>query len=90
MLYRRTGLLIATHTEQNQKHINLPQVRVVPLPLTEIKLLDPYNGPRSGVLWIGKWEDRKDPAAYVKCLAQTQLPARIITSPTSLPKFRQR
>ena len=90
MLYRLPGLLIATHTEQNQKHINLPQVRVVPLPLTEIKLLDPYNGPRSGVLWIGKWEARKDPAAYVKCLAQTQLPARIITSPTSLPKFRQR
>jgi hypothetical protein len=89
ILYRLPGLLIGTHTEHNRTCIDLPQVRVLPLPLTTDLLLQDYTGPREGVLFIGKWEDRKNPALFCRVVAAAKLPARIITSPHSIDKFRR-
>lgn len=63
---------------------------LLPMPMSERELLEPYNGEKSGVLYIGRWEDRKNPEAFLKVIKETGLPAKIITNSNGKKKFEAR
>ena len=84
MVYRLPGYIIGTHTERNAKEINHSTALCLPLPLTAKDLLNPLTqeekDKQNGVLFIGRWEPRKDPEAYCDLIAQTKLPAKLLVS----------
>jgi glycosyltransferase involved in cell wall biosynthesis len=43
----------------------------------------------TGVLFIGRWEDRKNPKAFIKLIADTKLPAKVLTNKTGHKKFEE-
>ena len=55
--------------------------------MTEKTLLQTHIKPREGVLWIGRWEPRKNPEAFIEMIQQTGLPAKVITNATGAKKF---
>ena len=60
------------------------------MPMSERKLLEKYTGKTKGVLYIGRWEDRKNPEAFLKVIKETGLPAKIMTNANGKRKFEAR
>lgn len=63
---------------------------LLPMPMSERDLLTPNYEERSGVLYIGRWEDRKNPEAFLDVIKKTGLPAKIITNSNGKKKFETR
>lgn len=82
------GLYVGTQSKFNS--LQIENSFHLPIPLPEPSLLKEYNNPREGVLFIGRWEEGKNPELYCDLIEQTKLPARIITSDTSEKKFKDR
>ena len=80
---------------QSQKNVNeltkygAKNVALLRMPLSERGLLEEYTGPREGVLFIGRWEERKNPAAYLKVMKETGLPCKVMTNSTGATKFEK-
>lgn len=83
------GVITATHTELNSIAMSGEGIdsKVLPLSISEPKLLEEYTGERTGILYIGRWEDRKQPNRFIKLIKDTGLPARVMTSEKSAYKF---
>ncbi len=81
-------ITIGTQSEFNAAQFEKAQV--LPIPLYESDLLEEYHGERKGVLFIGRWEEGKNPEAYLDLIQHTKLPAKVMTSATSAKKFRER
>lgn len=62
---------------------------VLQMPIPDPELLQPYTGPRSGVLFIGRHEPRKDPKLFAKTIAATGLPAKVLTNKRGIKKFEK-
>ena len=62
----------------------------LPIPLPEKGLLQEYDNDREGVLFIGRWEEGKNPELYLDLIEQTKLPARIMTNANGAKKFEER
>ena len=60
------------------------------MPMSERELLTSDYSERKGVLYIGRWEDRKNPEAFLKIIKETGLPAKIITNTNGKKKFELR
>ncbi|MEP1206148.1 MAG: hypothetical protein ABJM29_16335 [Rhizobiaceae bacterium] len=90
-----TGLEIATQSQfnvQRMTQIGFPFVHkplVLPMPLPDLELLDPYVGPTDGVLFIGRHEPRKNPKLFAQAVAQTGLPAKVLTNKRGVAKFEK-
>ena len=65
-------------------------VQRLSMPMSERGLLEYNFGERRGVLYIGRWEDRKNPAAFLKVIKDTGLPAKIMTNANGKKKFEAR
>lgn len=63
---------------------------VLPIPFTERGLLEKYNKEREGVLFIGRWEEGKNPEQFLKVIEETKLPARVMTNANGAKKFEER
>ena len=80
---------------QSQKNVDemtkygAKNVSLLRMPLSERGLLEPNHGPRSGVLFIGRWEDRKNPAAYLKVMKEIKLPCKVMTNNNGAKKFEK-
>jgi len=61
----------------------------LPMSMTERDLLIPYTGEQKGVLFIGRWEERKNPAAYIKVMKETGLPCKVMTNTSGAKKFEK-
>jgi hypothetical protein len=83
------GIYIGTQTRRNVSEIKQSgkDAYYTPIQMTEQDLLIPHIKPREGVLWIGRWEPRKNPEEFVRMIAETKLPAKIITNSTGAKKF---
>jgi glycosyltransferase involved in cell wall biosynthesis len=81
------SLWIGTQSKFNQVH--LQNAYELPIPLPEKDLLKEYHKPREGVLFIGRWEGGKNPDLYVDLIAQTKLPARVMTNINGKKKFEK-
>ena len=92
-LLRVKGITIGTQTDRNKQELtqwlNQTNIFTLPIPMPETDLLNKHIKEKSGVLWIGRWEPRKNPEAFVKMIAETKLPAKIITNANGAKKFEK-
>ena len=83
------GIIIGTQSKFNQ--LNLSDTAFhVPIPITEQGLLEEHHTLREGVLFIGRWEEGKNPELYLDLIEQTKLPARVMTNANGAKKFEDR
>lgn len=83
-------LIVGTQCERNKTSLleqGCTNVKVLPMPMSERGLLEPNTGPRKGVLFIGRWEVGKNPETYVKVMAETGLPCKVMTNDNGKKKF---
>jgi glycosyltransferase involved in cell wall biosynthesis len=62
----------------------------LPIPITEKDLLTEYTGEREGILFVGRWEEGKNPELFIDLIRQTKLPAKVMTSPNGVKKFEDK
>jgi len=84
---------IGTQSKRNLDEllgIGVSAAKLLPMPMPELELLVPNSKERSGILYIGRWEDRKNPEAFLSVIKETGLPAKIITNINGKRKFEAR
>ena len=79
------GVTIGTQSKFNE--LQFENAEHLPIPLPEKGMLQEYDKPREGVLFIGRWEEGKNPELYLDLIEQTGLPARIMTNANGAKKF---
>jgi len=79
------GITIGTQSKFNQ--LQFTNAYQLPIPITEMGLLDEHHVLREGVLFIGRWEEGKNPDLYLELIKQTKLPARVMTNANGAKKF---
>lgn len=84
-----SGIYVGTQSKFNQLNIS-DTVYHLPIPITERGLLEEHHKPREGVLFIGRWEEGKNPELFIDLIEQTKLPAKVMTSPNGVRKFEER
>jgi hypothetical protein len=84
-----TNIDIGTQSKFNQLHLDESSYHL-PIPITEKSLLEEYHGPREGILFVGRWEEGKNPELFIDLIEQTKLPAKVMTSPNGVKKFEDR
>ena len=87
-----TDIFVGTQSDRNVTELlnhGAVNATLLLMPIPERELLEPYTGPQEGVLFIGRWEERKNPAAYLKVMKELQLPCRVMTNSTGAAKFKK-
>ena len=84
-----TNIDIGTQSKFNQVHLDESSYHL-PIPITEKDLLTEYTGGREGILFVGRWEEGKNPEMFIDLIEQTQLPAKVMTSANGAKKFEER
>ncbi len=82
------GIYIGTQSIYNKTQFDMAYH--LPIPLPERGLLVESTNKREGVLFIGRWEEGKNPELYIELIKQTGLPARVITSSNGAKKFEKK
>lgn len=80
---------IGTQSKFNQVHLDESSYHL-PIPITERGLLEEHHKPREGILFVGRWEEGKNPELFLELIEQTQLPAKVMTSANGAKKFEDR
>lgn len=86
------GVIIGTQSEHNLKELAKYKdinSKLLRMPMTERGLLNLKGTNKSGVLFIGRWEDGKNPEAFVKVIDETNLPAKVLTNSAGAKKFEK-
>ncbi len=81
------GITIGTQSKFNELEVGGYHL---PIPITERGLLEEHHKPREGILFIGRWEEGKNPELFIDLIEQTKLPAKVMTSPNGVKKFEDR
>jgi glycosyltransferase involved in cell wall biosynthesis len=84
-----TNIDVGTQSKFNQLNLDESSYHL-PIPITERDLLTEYNGDREGILFVGRWEEGKNPELFIELIEQTKLPAKVMTSPNGVKKFEDR
>lgn len=84
------GLWIGTQSKFNALELEDKGAWHLPIPITERDLLTEYDGDREGILFVGRWEEGKNPELFIDLIEQTKLPAKVMTSPNGVKKFEER
>jgi glycosyltransferase involved in cell wall biosynthesis len=84
------GLWLGTQSKFNETSMGFTNVWHLPIPITERGLLEEYQGEREGILFVGRWEEGKNPELFIELIEQTGLPAKVMTSPNGVKKFEER
>lgn len=87
-----SDIYIGTQTQKNILELQsygVDNCVLLKMPMSERELLEPYVGDKKGVLFIGRWEDGKNPEAYVKVMAECKLPCKVMTNSTGAKKFEK-
>jgi glycosyltransferase involved in cell wall biosynthesis len=80
---------VGTQSKFNQLHIHESSYHL-PIPITEKDLLEEHHTPREGILFVGRWEEGKNPELFLDLIEQTKLPAKVMTSANGAKKFEDR
>ena len=83
------GIVVGTQSIFNLLNVNGTAFHL-PIPITEKDLLKEHNKPREGVLFVGRWEEGKNPELFLDLIEQTKLPAKVMTSANGAKKFEER
>jgi glycosyltransferase involved in cell wall biosynthesis len=84
-----TNIDIGTQSKFNQLHLDESSYHL-PIPITERGLLEEHHKPREGILFIGRWEEGKNPELFLDLIEQTKLPPKVMTSANGAKKFEDR
>ena len=84
-----TNIDVGTQSKFNQVHLNESSYHL-PIPITERGLLEEHHKPREGILFVGRWEEGKNPELFLDLIEQTKLPAKVMTSANGAKKFEDR
>lgn len=85
-------IFIATQSQKNKDELERhgsKYVSILRMPLSERGLLEPNMNERTGVLFIGRWEEGKNPDAYIKVMKECGLPCKVMTNSTGAKKFEK-
>ena len=80
---------VGTQSKFNQLHLDESSYHL-PIPITERELLKEHHKPREGILFVGRWEEGKNPELFLDLIEQTKLPAKVMTNVTGAKKFEER
>jgi hypothetical protein len=80
------NIFVGTQSKFNQLQIDSHHL---PIPIPEPTLLEEHYKPREGVLFIGRWEEGKNPEAYIRVMKESGLLCKVMTSETSVKKFKE-
>jgi len=83
-------IFIATQSEKNKHELEQygsKFVSILKMPLSERGLLTKNMDERKGVLFIGRWEEGKNPEAYIKVMKECNLPCKVMTNVNGKKKF---
>lgn len=83
------GILVGTQTERNLQELSGFHAACLPMPVPERTLLEPYSGEKNGVLFIGRWEDRKNPKEFLRVIAETGFHAKVMTNDNGAKQFEK-
>lgn len=87
-----SDIIIGTQSQKNidelTKH-GATNCQLLPMPMSERGLLEEYTGDKKGVLFIGRWEEGKNPEAYIKVMKEAQLPCKVMTNSNGQKKFEK-
>jgi len=81
---------IGTQSEFNAQILGTLKGVHLPIPLPEPSLLEEHHNERTGVLYIGRWEEGKGPEDFLKVIEETKLPAKVMTNANGAKKFEAR
>lgn len=87
---RTDNIFIGTQSKFNSLELAEIGAWHLPIPITERALLEEYHGDREGILFVGRWEEGKNPELFIDLIEQTGLPAKVMTSPNGVKKFEER
>ena len=87
-----SDIIIGTQSQKNIDELTkygATNCRLLRMPMSERGLLERYNGVREGVLFIGRWEEGKNPEAYIRVMKECGLPCRVMTNESGRKKFEK-
>ena len=85
-----SDIIIGTQSQKNIDELTkfgATNCQLLRMPMSERGLLEPYIGPSKGVLFIGRWEEGKNPEAYIRVMKECQLPCKVMTNSNGEKKF---
>jgi len=86
------NIIVGTQSQRNKNRLlgyGANDVAVLPMPMSERELLTPGSTMREGLLYIGRWEPRKNPEAFLKVAKETGLPVKVMTNSNGANKFKK-
>lgn len=83
------GIIVGTQSVFNLLNVDGTAYHL-PIPITEKGLLEEHHKPREGILFVGRWEEGKNPELFLELIEQTQLSAKVMTSANGAKKFEDR
>ena len=85
-----SDIIIGTQSQKNIDELTkygATNCKLLPMPMSERGLLEPSFNARKGVLFIGRWEEGKNPEAYIKVMKECGLPCKVMTNSNGEKKF---
>lgn len=87
------GIKMATQSDYNLRRMSHHQFStppvVLPMPIPDEELMLPFAGRKHGVLFIGRHGREKDSSFFAQVLAETGLPAKVLTPRGNIPLFEE-
>jgi glycosyltransferase involved in cell wall biosynthesis len=87
-----SDIIIGTQSQKNIDELTkygATNCQLLPMPMSERGLLESYTGERKGVLFIGRWEEGKNPEAYISVMKEAKLPCKVMTNSNGQKKFEK-
>lgn len=87
-----TDIIIGTQSQKNIDELTkfgATNCHLLRMPMSERGLLERYTGSKKGVLFIGRWEEGKNPEAYIKVMKEAGLPCKVMTNSNGQKKFEK-
>ena len=87
-----TDIVIGTQSQKNIDELTkfgATNCALLRMPMSERGLLEQYTGPKKGVLFIGRWEEGKNPEAYIHVMKECGLSCKVMTNSNGQKKFEK-
>jgi glycosyltransferase involved in cell wall biosynthesis len=87
-----TDIIIGTQSQKNIDELTkfgATNCALLRMPMSERGLLEPYSGPHKGVLFIGRWEEGKNPEAYIRAMKECKIHCKVMTNSNGAKKFEK-
>ena len=85
-----TDIIIGTQSQKNIDELTkfgATNCELLRMPMSERGLLESYTGTHKGVLFIGRWEEGKNPEAYIRVMKECKLHCKVMTNSNGEKKF---